>query len=92
MQLSFVFGDEGELSSGELLETDGGHYLWKGGTLRYSCGEDWVELAGGEMGHLAATVREARLPDRCKVVLVNFMTPFRKTIDITLSPTMAAKL
>jgi len=44
------------------------------------------------MGHLAATVREARLPDRCKVVLVNFMTPFRKTIDITLSPTMAAKL
>ncbi|MBE7683289.1 hypothetical protein [Paenibacillus sp. P13VS] len=92
MQLSFVFGDEGELSAGELLETSGGHYLWKGGTLRYSCGEDWIELTGGEMGHLAATVREAKLPDRCKVVQVNFMTPFRKTIDITLSPTMAAKL
>lgn len=34
VQLSFVFGSEGELSRGELLKTDEGHYLWKSGTLR----------------------------------------------------------
>ncbi|MFC9712250.1 hypothetical protein ACFTRD_29430 [Paenibacillus sp. NPDC056933] len=91
MQLSFVFGAEGELSHGELLETDEGHYLWKGGALRYTCGEDWIELNGGELGHLAATVREAKLPDKCKVVLVNFLTPFHKTIHISLSPSLALK-
>lgn len=92
VQLSFVFGSEGELSQGELLETDEGHYLWKSGTLRYSCGDDWIELTGGEVGHLAATVREAKLPNKCKVVLVNFMTPFHKTVHISLSPSMALKL
>ncbi|MGC5776470.1 hypothetical protein [Paenibacillus pabuli] len=91
MQLSFVFGGEGKMSGGELLETDEGHYLWKGGTLRYSCGEDWIELNGGELGHLAVTVREAKLPDNCKVVLVNFVTPFHKTIHISLSPSLALK-
>ena len=58
--------------------------------MRYACGGDWIELTGGELGHLAATVREAKLPDGCQVVLVNFMTPFRKTIHISLSPSMAA--
>ncbi|CAH1220178.1 hypothetical protein [Paenibacillus sp. JJ-223] len=91
MQLSFVFGSEGELSSNGLVETKkGGPYFWEGGTLRYACGGDWIELTGGELGHLAATVREAKLPDGCQVVLVNFMTPFRKTIHISLSPSMAA--
>lgn len=92
MQLSFVFGSEGELTCEDAIETSEGHYLWKGGTLRYTCGEDWLEITGGELGHLAATVREAKLPDKCKVVLVNFMTPFDKTIQISLSPSMGLKL
>ncbi|KLU56866.1 hypothetical protein EL84_09150 [Paenibacillus sp. VT-400] len=92
MQLSFVFGSEGELTCEDAIEMSEGHYLWKGGTLRYTCGEDWLEITGGELGHLAATVREAKLPDKCKVVLVNFMTPFDKTVHISLSPSMASKI
>ncbi|MDM5280506.1 hypothetical protein ACN9MH_00815 [Paenibacillus silvae] len=91
MQLSFVFGDEGELSYEDGTVTSDGSVLWKSGKLRYSCGDDWLELDGGEMGHLAATVREAKMPEKCKVVLVNFMTPFDKTIQITLSPSLAKK-
>lgn len=92
VQLSFLFGDEGHLSGGELYQTAEGHYLWKGGTLRYSCGDDWIELSGGELSHQATTVREARLPDQCKVVLVNLMTPFEKSIQIKLSPSLEADL
>lgn len=88
VQLSFVFGDEGHLSGGEIQQTAEGHYLWKGGTLRYSCGDDWIELCGGELGHLATTVREAKLPEHCKVVLVNLMTSFEKTVEIKLSPSL----
>ncbi|OMD92314.1 hypothetical protein BSK49_03235 [Paenibacillus odorifer] len=87
-QLSFIFGREGCFTSGELQAVGEDHYLWNGGNLRYSCEEDWIELTGGELGHLAATVREAKLQDNCKAVLVNFMTPFDKTITITLSPSM----
>ncbi|WP_025680430.1 hypothetical protein [Paenibacillus massiliensis] len=92
VQLSFVFGDEGHLSGGEIQQTEEGHYLWKDGTLRYSCGDDWMELRGGELGHLATTVREAKLPEQCKVVLVNLMTPFEKTVEIKLSPLLEAGL
>ncbi|MDR6726408.1 hypothetical protein J2W91_004919 [Paenibacillus amylolyticus] len=92
MQLSFVFGSEGELTYEDGTETSDGHHLWSSGNLRYTCGEDWIEICGGEAGHLAPSVREAKLPDKCKVVLVNFMTPFDKTIYISLSPSMAKKL
>lgn len=87
-QISFVFGSEGHFSSGELTKTDEGHHMWSGGTLRYTCGEDWIELTGGEMNHLATTIREANLPNHCKIVLVNLMTPFDKTFTLTLSPSM----
>ncbi|MFM9277640.1 hypothetical protein [Paenibacillus jiagnxiensis] len=85
-QLSFIFGREGSFTSGELQTVRENCYLWSGGNLRYVCGEDWIELTGGELGHLAATVREAKLQDNCKAVLVNFLTPFDKTFTITLSP------
>ena len=85
MQLSFVFGDEGELTYEDGTVTSDGSVLWKSGKLRYSCGDDWLELDGGEMSHLAATVREAKMPENCKVVLVNFMTPFDKNPDHTIS-------
>lgn len=87
-QLSFIFGKEGSFISGELQAVGEDSYLWSGGNLRYKCGEDWIELTGGEVGHLAVTVREAKLQNDCKVVLVNFMTPFDKTITITLSPSL----
>ncbi|GGG02268.1 hypothetical protein GCM10010912_53850 [Paenibacillus albidus] len=87
-QLSFIFGLEGSFTSGELQSVGEDCYLWSGGNLRYVCGEDWIELTGGELGHLAATVREAKLQNNCKAVLVNFMTPFDKTFTITLSPSM----
>lgn len=87
-QLSFVFGSEGSFTSGELQAVEEDCHLWTGGTLRYSCGEDWIELTGGEAGHLARGVREAKLQDNCKVVLVNCMTPFDKTFTVTLSPSL----
>lgn len=87
-QLSFIFGREGSFTSGELQAVGEDCYLWSGGNLRYVCGEDWIELTGGELGHLAATVREAKLQDNCKAVLVNFMTPFERTFTISLSPSM----
>ncbi|MFB5761213.1 hypothetical protein [Paenibacillus medicaginis] len=90
-QLSFIFGREGSFTTGELQAAGEDCYLWSGGHLRYVCGEDWIELTGGELGHLAATVREAKLQDNCKAVLVNFMTPFNKTFTITLSPSMIRK-
>lgn len=88
-QISFVFGNEGEFTSGELSETEEGHYMWTGGTLRYSCGEDWIELTGA-VGpeHKAPSVREASMPANCKVVLANVMTPFSKTIHIRLSSSL----
>ncbi|GGN96289.1 hypothetical protein [Saccharibacillus kuerlensis] len=85
-QLSFVFGSEGEIVSGELREVGRDRWLWSGGTLRFECGEDWIELTGAELAHLSPTVREANLPDGCKVVLLNLMTPFDKTVKIRLSP------
>lgn len=85
-QLSFIFGREGSFTSGELQAVGEDCYLWSGGSLRYICGEDWIELTGGELGHLAATVREAKLQDNCKAVLVNLLTPLDKTFTITLSP------
>lgn len=87
-QLSFVFGREGSFTSGELKEVEEDCYLWSGGVLRYTCGEDWIELTGGELGHLAKSVREAKLQNNCKAVLVNVMTPFDKTFTLTLSPSM----
>lgn len=84
-QLSFVFGQEGSFTSGELRAVSEGSYLWSGGNLRYTCGEEWIELTGGEMSHLAAGVREAKLQDNCKAVLVNLVTPFDKTFTIKLS-------
>lgn len=87
-QISFVFDSEGHFSSGDLTKTDEGHYMWNGGILRYTCDEDWIELSGGECNHLVPTIREANLPEHCKIVLVNLMTPFDKTFTLTLSPSM----
>ncbi|MEK5024827.1 hypothetical protein [Paenibacillus sp. FSL M7-1046] len=87
-QLSFIFGQEGKFTSGELQTVEEDCYLWSGGSLRYTCGEDWIELTGGESGHLATSVREAKLQNNCKAVLVNVMTPFDKTFTLTLSPSM----
>lgn len=87
-QLSFIFGREGSFTSGELEAAGEDRYLWSGGTLRYECGEDWIELTGGGQGHRAVAVREAKLQDHCKAVLVNFMTPFDKTVTLTLSPSL----
>ncbi|MHA6533157.1 hypothetical protein [Paenibacillus sp. BAC0078] len=85
-QVSFIFGREGSFTSGELQAAEEDSYLWSGGNLRYTCGEEWIELTGGEMSHLAAGVREAKLQNNCKAVLVNLVTPFDKTFTIKLSP------
>ncbi|MNO36628.1 hypothetical protein D3C76_266990 [compost metagenome] len=87
-QVSFIFGREGSFTSGELQAAEEDCYFWSGGSLRYACGEDWIELTGGGREHLATGVREAKLQDNCKAVLVNVVTPFDKTFTITLSPSM----
>ncbi|OWA36823.1 hypothetical protein B9G55_01730 [Saccharibacillus sp. O16] len=84
-QLSFVFGREGQIVSGEVLPIDEESMIWSGGTLRYEYSGDWIELTGGEQAHLASSVRGANLPQDCKVVLVNLMTPFDRMIRIQLS-------
>ncbi|WP_328802433.1 hypothetical protein [Saccharibacillus alkalitolerans] len=84
-QLSFVFGGEGKIVSGELSKAGKDRWLWSGGALRYESGGDWIELTGGEMSHLAPSVREAVQPDGCIVVLINLMTPLDKTVSIRLS-------
>ncbi|MWJ32190.1 hypothetical protein FTE24_013685 [Saccharibacillus sp. WB 17] len=91
-QLSFVFGGEGELVSGERLEAGPDRWLWSGGTLRYECGGDWIELEGGELSHLSKSVRDANLPSGCTVVSVNLMTPLDKRITIRLSPNVSGGL
>lgn len=85
-QISLVFGSEGEFVAGEFQDNGSDTLLWSGGTARYECEGDWVELTGGELAHLSTGVREAGLPPHCKTLLANVMTPFEKTITLTLSP------
>ncbi|MBW4085096.1 hypothetical protein [Paenibacillus sp. S150] len=87
-QLSFIFGREGSFTSGELKAIEEDCCLWSGGNLRYTCGDDWIELTGGGQEHLAPAVREAKLQNNCKAVLVNLMTPFDKTFTLSLSPSL----
>ncbi|MCQ4086063.1 hypothetical protein [Saccharibacillus sp. JS10] len=89
MQLSFVFGSEGHIVSGEYEDLGQDRALWSGGTLRYESGEEWIELEGGEAAHRSTSVREANLPSNCKVVLVNVMTPVDKVFTLRLSPPTA---
>ncbi|WP_340022036.1 hypothetical protein MHI24_24020 [Paenibacillus sp. FSL K6-1096] len=85
-QLSFNFGWEGNLTSGELQTVHEDYCLWSGGTLRYSYAGDWIELTGGEQAHRSRSAREASQQNSCKSVLVNLVTPFDKTFTLTLSP------
>lgn len=85
-QVSFIFGNEGDFVTGDVTETNEGHFFWKGDKLRYTCGEEWIELSGGECKHKAESVRDAIWPSHCKIALVNLVTPFDKTFVITLSP------
>lgn len=85
-QISFLFGDEGNFVSGDLLELSEGCYCWKGDKLKYTSGTGWVELTGGELGHRAHNVSNTILQKECKIVSVNLVTPFDKTFTVTLSP------
>ncbi|MEK5033901.1 hypothetical protein MKY96_20785 [Paenibacillus sp. FSL R7-0302] len=85
-QLSFNFGGEGNLTSGELQTVHEDYCLWSGGTLRYSYAGDWIELTGGELAHRSRSARESSQQNSCKSVLVNLVTPFDKTFTLTLSP------
>lgn len=84
-QLTFVFGNEGELSGGERALIGNGAWFWKGGTVRYSAGDDWMELDGGGHEHFVNSVRNTEFARNCQTLAVNLMTPYDRCITIRLS-------
>jgi hypothetical protein len=84
-QVTFVFGRDGELQGGELAQADTGTQWWKGGTVRYASGSDWIELDGGAHEHTAKSIRNVPLPSDCLTLIVNLLTPYDRTFHIRLS-------
>lgn len=84
-QVAFVFGSEGTFAGGNLTPMEAAHF-WKEGTVRYSSGNDWIEMDGGAHEHWVTTLRNASVPAGCQTLIVNLMTPYDKTFDIRLSP------
>jgi hypothetical protein len=97
--VSFVFGAEGELS-GDGIEGGGSSplrgdsavkpqvspvRLWSEGTVRYTAGGDFIEVAGGAGQHAVKGISNAPHPAGCQTVLVNLVTPYRHTFDVILS-------
>ena len=84
-QLSFVFAIEGSFT-GECVETGPvATQLWSGDSVRYTAGEDWLELTGGAAQHQARSLNNVSYPAGCQTLLVNLLTPYDHTFEITLS-------
>ncbi|WP_246431718.1 hypothetical protein [Paenibacillus endophyticus] len=84
-QVIFVFGEEGKLT-GDGIVPEADINFWKQGTAHYAAGDDWIEMDSGAHEHLVKTLRNTSVPSGCKALIVNLMTPYRKTFDIKLSP------
>ncbi|MNM09138.1 hypothetical protein D3C81_192200 [compost metagenome] len=85
-QVVLLFGSEGSLE-GELHSAPGLREtsFWTGGKLRYSAGEDWMELDHGVHDHIQAGIRGMAYPDGCLKVIINLITPLDYTLTIRLS-------
>lgn len=86
-QLTFLFGQESEMSGEEMVEqAENGMWFWKQGKVRFSSGEDWIELHGGVMEHQAAGLNNTAIPVNCRALVVNLLTPYDRTFELKLSP------
>jgi len=85
-QISFVFGKEGAFEGGELLPAEKGAQFWKNGAVRFTAGDDWIEVDGGAHEHRAKSIRGAAFPADCQTLVVNVLTPYDRTFYISLSP------
>ncbi len=59
--------------------------LWSEGSVRYTAGEDWIEVTGGAQQHNVKGISNAPHPAGCQTLLINLVTPYRHTFDIILS-------
>ncbi len=85
-QLTFLFGQETEMTGGEAVEqAENGMLFWKQGKVRLSSGEDWIELNGGVMEHKAAGLNNTGVPVNCRALVVNLLTPYDRTFELKLS-------
>lgn len=86
-QIVLLFGSEGRLEGSALTPVPGmnGAAFWTNGTLRYSSGEDWMELDQGCHEHHLADIRGMSYPDGCQKVIVTLITPLDYTLRIRLS-------
>ncbi|MHA6533553.1 prenyltransferase/squalene oxidase repeat-containing protein [Paenibacillus sp. BAC0078] len=86
-QIVLLFGKEGSLEGTgivpvpEMRDTS----FWTSGTIRYTAGEDWMELDQGAHEHELAEVRGMTYPDGCLKVIVSLITPLDYTMRIRLS-------
>lgn len=86
-QIVLLFGSEGSLDSPGLVPVPdmSGASFWTSGSLRYSSGEDWMELEQGCHEHHLAAIRGMNYPDGCQKVIVTLITPLDYTMRIRLS-------
>ncbi|MHA7964660.1 hypothetical protein ACX93W_10990 [Paenibacillus sp. CAU 1782] len=90
-QLSLVF-DGGGILGGEGLEPAGpSSRLWASGIVRYSMGDDWIQLEGASKRHAAIALNNVSYPSGCQTLVVNLLTPYDHTIHIRLSGKGAGK-
>ncbi|MGO4106893.1 hypothetical protein [Paenibacillus sp. YAF4_2] len=85
-QISFIFGKDGQFSGGERAPAETGTEFWQDGTVRFSAGDDWIELDGGAQEHGMKSIRGASYPSDCQTLVVNVLTPYDRTFNIRLSP------
>jgi hypothetical protein len=90
-QISFIFGKDGQFSGGERTTAETGTEFWQDGTVRFSAGDDWIELDGGAQEHRMKSIRGASYPSDCQTLVVNVLTPYERTFNIRLSPAGAGR-
>ncbi|GGA02088.1 hypothetical protein GCM10008018_55360 [Paenibacillus marchantiophytorum] len=83
-QLSFILGDEGQVSGEDLADAGDGKYFLKSGGMRYEAEGDAIEISSGAYEHFLPALREDQHPIGCRYVHVNLVTPFDRTFTIRL--------
>ncbi|MGG1554502.1 hypothetical protein [Paenibacillus ferrarius] len=84
VQLTFVFGSEGEVEGSGVEPISDGRFLYKEGTLSYSAGPDVIEIASGAFEHRLPELRDVQHPNGCLYAHVNLLSPFDHTVTIRL--------
>lgn len=83
-QITFIFGEEGELSGEGVKQVQNQQYFLTEGKAIYSVGKEKVEISPGAHEHWLDTLREDVHSPGCKYLSINLMTPLDLTLDIKL--------